>query len=114
MRWEQAGIQKQGELCGLEKEIWLQKDLLQERGMRNPGQAGIQKQGGLCGLEREIRLQKDLLQERGMRNPGQADFPKGARGECYHAVLNITKCDELFPFCPKGTATILGGGGLGI
>ena len=82
--------------------------------MRNPGQAGIQKQGGLCGLEREIRLQKDLLQERGMRNPGQADFPKGARGECYHAVLNITKCDELFPFCPKGTATILGGGGLGI
>ncbi len=110
----QAGIQKQGGFCGLEREIWLQKDLLQERGMRSHGQAGIQKQGGLCGLEKEIWLQKDLLQERGMRSPGQADFPKGARGECYHSVLNITKCDELFPFCPKGTATILGGGGLGI
>ena len=114
MRWEQAGIQKQGGFCGQEKEIRLQKDLLQERGMRSHGQAGIQKQGGLRGLEREIRLREDLLQERGMRNPGQADFPKGARWECYHSVLNITKCDELFPFCPKGTATILGGGGLGI
>lgn len=114
MRWEQADVQKQGGLHGLEREMRLRKDLLQERGMWNPGQAGIQKQGGFCGLEREIRLQKDLLQERGMRSPGQADFPKGARGECYHSVLNITKCDELFPFCPKGTATILGGGGLGI
>ena len=114
MRWEQAGIQKQGGFCGLEREMRLRKDLLRERGMRNPGQAGIQKQGGLCGLEKEIWLLEDFLRERGMRSPGQADFSKGARGECYHSVLNITKCDELFPFCHKGTATILGGGGLGI
>ena len=77
-------------------------------------QAGIQKQGGLCGLEKEIWLRKDLLQERGMRSPGQADLPKGEREECHHSILTVTKCDGLFPFCPKGRATILGGGRLGI